>query len=82
MAPDAPPARRSPDPPPPPPPPAPATGTAYLHTHLAAYLAAAAAVAAVLHDSAASVLSKYEINRKWFFLYGEWWVVVCVCVCV
>lgn len=63
MPPDA----RPPDPPPPP-----HAGSTYLHTHLAAYLALAAAAAAVLHDSAASVLSKYEINRKWFFLYGKW----------
>ncbi|BDA40538.1 hypothetical protein COCOBI_01-1910 [Coccomyxa sp. Obi] len=43
----------------------------YQHTHIAVYLVGFFAIACLFYDSTQGIVQKYELNRKWFYLYGS-----------
>ncbi|KAK9862826.1 hypothetical protein WJX84_007158 [Apatococcus fuscideae] len=42
----------------------------FQHTNILVYLVSAGALGCIFHDSTRPILERYEINRKWFYLYG------------
>eukprot|EP00873_Tetraselmis_striata_P039964 jgi/Tetstr1/460228/TSEL_005543.t1 len=47
-----------------------ATKQGYTHTHAAVYTVILTSLGCLFTDSTQSILDKYHINRKWFYLYG------------
>ncbi|KAK9823894.1 hypothetical protein WJX72_006230 [[Myrmecia] bisecta] len=46
------------------------TTKSFEHTHISVYIVGLFAVACVFYDSTQGIIQKYEINKKWFYLYG------------